>query len=168
MNRFILTSLLAFLAGGYCVAQDYSICSQVIGSAGRTVTLQNQRWSYTIGETAIETIVDPMLQITVTQGFHQPELCSVVSTDAADLDAWNIRIYPNPTVDQWLVEFDLAGLAGLQYSISNTLGQIMIAQEQVDDAPLRIDCTGWQPGIYFLQMNDPVTKARGTLRLLKL
>ncbi len=168
MNRFILTLFTAVLAGGYCAAQDYSICSQVIGSVGRTVNVPNQRWAYTVGEVAIVTIVDPMQQVTLTQGFHQPELCSIVSTNFPEITVLDIRVYPNPAADYWQLEYDAAEAEGLRYSVFNTLGQTIVYQRQFADTMSRIDCSDWQPGIYLLQVTDQASKSTGTLRLLKI
>lgn len=168
MNRFLFISFFAFLCSETTFGQDYSLCSQVIGSAGNYVVTPNQRWSFTVGEVAIQTLTDTMLQVTVTQGFHQPELCTVVSTGSPEIDRLQIQVYPNPASTYWQIDCTQPDNAGLHLTVLNTLGQTRATERIAKDGTTRIDCSGWQPGIYLLLVTDPVSKATGTLRLLKI
>lgn len=168
MNRFILGVFMLVLTTRTAFAQDYILCNQVIGAAGNAVITPTQRWAFTVGEVAIQTLTDTMLQVTVTQGFHQPELCTVVSTDSPEIDRLQIQVYPNPASTYWQIDYTQLDNSGLQYAVLNTLGQTLVARRLTKDGTTRIDCAGWQPGIYLLLVTDPVSKAAGTIRLLKI
>jgi len=168
MNRFIFGVLMLFLTSGAASGQDYMLCNQVIGAAGNAVITPTQRWAFTVGEVAIQTLTDTMLQVTVTQGFHQPELCTVVSTDSPEIDRLQIQVYPNPASTYWQIDYSQLDNSGLQYAVLNTLGQTLVAHRLTKDGTTRIDCAGWQPGIYLLLLTDPVSKSTGTVRLQKI
>jgi hypothetical protein len=140
----------------------------VIGAAGNAVITPTQRWAFTVGEVAIQTLTDPMLQVTLTQGFHQPELCTVVTTDSPEIDRLQIQVYPNPASTYWRIDYLQPDNAGLEYAVLNPLGQTVVAPCLAKDGTTRIDCADWQPGIYLLLVTDPVSKSAGTLRLFKL
>ncbi|MGI9158363.1 MAG: T9SS type A sorting domain-containing protein [Saprospiraceae bacterium] len=168
MNRFILGITFLFLTSGTISGQDYVLCNQVIGAAGNAVVTASQRWAFTVGEVAIQTLTDTMLMVSVTQGFHQPELCTVVSTNSPEIDRLQIQVYPNPASAYWQIDCAQPDNAGLQYTVLNALGQTLATQRIEKAGATRIDCAGWQPGIYLLLVTDAASKATGTLRLLKI
>ncbi len=168
MNRLIVIALLMLPTVQPVFGQNYTLCNQVIGAAGNAVITPTQRWAFTVGEVAIQTLQDTMLQVTVTQGFHQPELCTVVSTNSPEIDRLQIQVYPNPASTYWQIDYLQLNNAGLQYAVLNTLGQTLVAPCRAKAGTTRIECAGWQPGIYLLLVTDPVSNASGTIRLLKI
>ena len=160
---------MAVLANGALIAQDYSICAQVIGSSGLSVSIPGQEWSYTVGEAVIGLIADPNLNMQMTQGFHQPELCNSVSTAVPDLAQWDIRIYPNPSAGLVWLDFQPVSHNGLLLSVYNVVGQSIIeSQLQYTAGGVVLDCSNWQAGLYFLHFTDPATQAQSSFRLLRL
>ena len=75
-----------------------SIERNVLGSSGQVLTNGNLELSYTIGEVIVTQLNQS--QYIITQGFHQPSKKKLVDEGVAD-----ILIYPNPTVDQIVIQF---------------------------------------------------------------
>lgn len=167
MNRFLSLALSLCLFPNISYAQDYENVIQVISASGKTGTQGGLTFTYTVGEPVITTLTGDTRKL--TQGFHQPELSTVVATDDFDLAAWDIKVFPNPTADVLTVRFSTEKGAVLRASVFNLLGQVMIS-----DRPLtqpdgsQLDCGGWQPGIYILQLQDPATFGVASLRVVRL
>ena len=167
MNRFLSLALLLCLYASTSFAQDYENITQVISASGKTGTQGGLTFIYTVGEPVITTISGDMR--TLTQGFHQPELCTVVATNDLDLAAWDIKVFPNPTADILTVRFSDEKGSALRANVFNLLGQAMLT-----DRPLtqpdgsEIDCAAWQPGVYILQLQDPATLGVASVRFIRL
>ncbi|MEZ4921012.1 MAG: T9SS type A sorting domain-containing protein [Saprospiraceae bacterium] len=169
MNRFVLLFLPAFLAAGVLTAQDYSICSQVIGVTGLNTQVPGQKWSYTVGEVAIFTLEDPAQGKTITQGFHQPELCSTTSTTLSELGDWDLILYPNPSVDKVYLHFDPVHSSGLTIQVFDLMGKAMILNQLVlESDSVLFDASSWQPGVYLIQILDKRSGASQTLRFARI
>jgi Secretion system C-terminal sorting domain len=169
MNRLFLSFLMA--AGTLSVhSQSLGLCNQVIGSTGRTVVKQGLTHSYTVGEAVIFTLRKSTVDIVLTQGFHQPDLCPVVSTnEAADLAGWEVQVYPNPAMDLLQVHFSSEKGAALRATVVDLLGRSILTNQVLPAGDAgSIDCSSWEPGVYFLQLNDPESSAAATLRFIKL
>ena len=72
-----------------------SMAQSLIGSAGKVTG----RFSYSVGEIAIDPIADSSNLITV--GFHQPNLWAVSLVENPSIGA---RVYPNPTINSINIE----------------------------------------------------------------
>lgn len=91
----------------------------------------------------------------VTQGFHQPELCQVVSTHNFDLANWNVEVFPNPTSDFLTVRYSTGKGITLHATVFNLLGQVMLDNRLLAPSTgTQIDCAEWQPGVYILQLKN--------------
>ena len=167
MNRFHNTTFLfLFLLPVFSVAQDYSLCMQVIGSTGKAATRDGMHFTYTVGEAVVTTLTGGVNKM--TQGFHQYDVCAVVSTHDVDLVAWNIEVFPNPATDLLTVRFAAEKSNALNLSVFTTLGQAVLTNQKLTqpDGSL-LDCSQWQPGIYLLLLSDPATGAAATVRVVK-
>lgn len=167
MNRFYYTILLSiFWLPVFSVAQDYSLCMQVIGSTGKAATRDGMHFTYTVGESVVLTLTGGVNKM--TQGFHQPDVCAVVSTHDVDLAAWNIEVFPNPSTDLLTVRFAAEKSNALNLSVFTTLGQAVLTHQKLTQPDgSQIDCSQWQPGIYLLLLSDPATGAAATVRVVK-
>jgi hypothetical protein len=167
MNRFPFLALFLCLSPGICLAQGAETCIQVISATGLSATQGGLTFSYTVGEPVIMTLSGNTRKL--TQGFHQPELCKLVSTNNLDLAAWNIEAFPNPTADALTVRFSDEKGAQLRASVFNLLGQVMLADQPLSQPDgSRLDCTSWQPGVYILQLQDPTTRGVASVRFVRL
>lgn len=145
---------------------DYSTFNQVIGSTGQMLNREGLTWAYTIGEVVTATYVDNDLNLTLTQGFHQPETARTVQVRPdALLASWAVEVFPNPTTAALIVRFERPRLRAM---VTDALGRVCMGERLLEQLPnATIDCTGWQPGVYFLHLSDPaaVTK-RGIIRFV--
>lgn len=167
MNRFLSLALFLCLFSSISFAQDYQTCIQVIASTGKSGTQGGLTFTYTVGEPVITTLTGNSGKL--TQGFHQPELCKLVATKDFDLTAWDIEVFPNPTADALTVRFSNEKGSALRASIFNMLGQVMLSDQALTQpGGTRIDCAAWQPGVYFLQLQDPSTLGVASVRFVRL
>lgn len=163
MNRlFTLTFLLLPVLG---FGQAYGLCMQVIGSTGGSGKQGNYNVSWTVGEVVVNTIGNNAYKL--TQGFHQPDVCLPVSTWNLDLEALGIEVFPNPATSWLNIRYTDSGKTSLQASAFDMLGH-QVLQPQLLDQPdgTLIDVSNWPAGVYFLQIQDNLTKATATLRVL--
>lgn len=167
MNRFFLTFLLPILLYGTLTAQDYENCAQVIGTTGKFAQRAGKTFFYTVGEPVILTLKSQ--RYTLTQGFHQPDLCISVATDDLDLAAWQIEVFPNPTTDVITIRFDEIQGSQLILSAFNLLGQSLISGHTLASSSGSVlDCSNWQSGIYILNLRDPKSDKSATIRVVRL
>ena len=167
MNRFLSLAALLCLGAHFSQAQGYENCIQVISASGKSGTQAGLTFTYTVGEAVISTLSGSNNKL--TQGFHQPELCQLVSTDDFDLAAWNLEVFPNPTSDVLNIRFSAEQGQMLRASVYNLLGQVMLSDQPLTQpGGSRIDCASWQPGVYILQLQDPATRGVAALRFVRL
>lgn len=167
MNRYLFLALSLCLSSGISLAQGAETCIQVISATGLSATQGGLSFSYTVGEPVITTLTGNTRKL--TQGFHQPELCKVVSTNDLDLAAWNIEVFPNPTADALTVRFSHEKGAQLRANVFNSLGQVMLSDQSLNQpSGSGVDCASWQPGVYILQLQDPVTHRVASVRFVRL
>lgn len=167
MSRFTLTTAMWLLALSCCAAQDARLFNQVVASTGNVATQQGLTYAYTIGEVVISTFSAG--NFTFTQGFHQPEHTSIVSVDQPELADWNIEVFPNPATDRLTVRYSDEKGNALRVSVLDLLGRVILDQQPlIEPGGSLIDCSTWQPGVYFLQLLDPQSRAGATVRIVRL
>ena len=169
MNRFVLFLLAGFLVPASLSAQDYSICSQVIGASGLDIQVGTQQWSYTVGESVITTLVDQDLGRTITQGFQQPEYCGTTSSTTTALAEWNLVLYPNPTADLVFLHFDPIHSKGLEVMVFDPVGRLVQGPRLINNPDeLLFQTASWQAGIYTLRITSKETGDSASLRFIRL
>ena len=169
MNRLLLLSLFAgFLATGAAHAQqNATLVNQVVGSSGKTYSLNGWQWSFTVGEAVTATLQGSTR--TLTQGFHQPEIAAYVGTADLDLAAWQLRVFPNPTADLLTVRYRDESGRQLIATIYDLLGRVVAAEVPLDDpAGSTLNCAAFQPGVYLLHLREPIRGASATVRFVRL
>ena len=168
MNRVLYLFFTATLAIP-CAAQTYSKCNEVIGSAGFSATKNGNTWEATVGEAIIFTFSLPNRGRTLTQGFHQPDLCLTVSTDSdAEWAEWGIEVFPNPVSHILNIRFSGEKTGALLAQIFDPLGRLVrVDLPPVQSEGIAVDCGSWQPGIYALRLRDPQTNAVTAIRFIK-
>lgn len=146
-------------------AQNFERCAEVISSSGKYASRNNRSYFYTVGEPIVLTLRSAKHKL--TQGFHQPDLCTTVATNNLDIKAWGIEVFPNPTADFLTIRFDENREKALRFTVFNLLGQTVLTNKPLDSGGLTLDCSGWQPGVYLLRIYDVHTRSSGALRFIK-
>ncbi len=95
---------LLMIAGPACFLQAQSLIPDVIASAGDKYTGKNGSLSWTLGETAIETISSETNLL--TQGFHQTYLV-ILKDERPDDPSVDVSVYPNPVNDLLTIEITI-------------------------------------------------------------
>ncbi len=171
MNRTLFTLFCAVLvaAGAFAQSNNIGICNQIISPFGLSATKQGVNWAFTVGEPVILTFKSASLNRTLTQGFHQPDLCRSTSIRATDLSDWQIDVFPNPTADFIYIRYNAPQRGqALRVTVRDLLGRPLPAIPASSPVEgLLLDATGWPPGIYLLHLQDPRSRAQTTFRLVK-
>jgi hypothetical protein len=153
----------------YCcfTGQAQVLRPRVLATAGssQVATTGNAILSFTVGETAIATL--NQAGISYGQGFHNGTLI-IVATEDLDLEAWKLRIFPNPTSESLYIDFSQPGEgAQLHASVWNLLGQCLSKPIKLDQAgAITLDVAHFPPGVYVLQLKDSSGRT-GSIRFVK-
>lgn len=142
MKKELLCCIL-LLSGFYASAQSILLSPEVFSSQGNNFIGADFELSYTIGElAAISTISSG--NITLTQGFHQPDKFTIISIAPLD-QLFGAEIYPNPSSD----------MAQIRIS-SNEFYNLMIELYDASGRKLRSEKLNHYPGeqLYTLQTSD--------------
>ncbi|TNE62286.1 MAG: T9SS type A sorting domain-containing protein [Bacteroidetes bacterium] len=167
MNRLLLTTMLWQAGLVFCAAQGATLFTQVIGSTGHEGVQQGLTYTYTVGEVVISTAYSD--NRILTQGFHQPEHTQIVAIDDPDFVGWEISIFPNPATDVLTVQYAADKGTDLRATVVDLAGRIILQDRPLSDpGGSVIQCSSWQPGVYFLILTDPVGKGSATTRIVRL
>ena len=119
----------------------------LISSAGETLIKNNYNLSFSLGEIAIETLMQP--DIILTQGFHQ-ENYQISDLDELS-DMHTITIYPNPTQDFIYINCNTEQLVDL--IIKDIKGSTIFSLLDTHGATTQnIYLTPFSQGVYFLEV----------------
>lgn len=166
MNRWYIFPALLLLSPGAASAQGYTYCNQVIGATGFDSAFQGRRYAWTVGETMITTLRKPFFNIGLTQGFHQPEFCRLVSTADPALQAAGLRLFPNPAVEQLFADWSEPHLPLLRMQVFSPQGHLL---ETHNVSPAEaVPCSHWAAGLYTVRLIDPATGAAAVFRVAHL
>ena len=166
MNRPLLL-IFVFFSVGALHAQNLSTCQQVIGTTGTAKTESGLRYAYTVGEPIIFTLKKPGVNVEITQGFHQPDVCLPVSgvTDA-EWAGWDIQVYPNPATDFLQVLHASPNAKPLQAMVVNAEGKQISGVLTLSANGDQIDLRQWVSGHYFMVMTHPDNGATATVQFV--
>ena len=161
----MLTTLVWLCALMIGAAQDATYFNQVIGSTGRFAVQNGRSSASTVGEVVIPTVTSG--NQVLTQGFHQPEQTRIVSVGNPDLTDWDIRVFPNPVSDLLTIQFSTAKGSSLRATVVDVVGKVVLTDQPVSAGSL-LDCRAWQPGVYFVVLTDPITRASAMTRVIRM
>jgi hypothetical protein len=83
--------------------------------------------------------------------FYNPNADCTTGIEATDLES-SIRVLPNPVSDMLLLDFGQLQTVHALY-ISDAAGRVVFGQQNINNpAPMRILCSDWPAGIYFVQI----------------
>ena len=156
-------STLAFCLSVFSVANAQSFDPSVIGFAGTYASSANASMAWTIGEVMTKTYSSG--NYFFTQGFHQPDTAYV--TFVSNPVAQNIAIYPNPVVDNLVIDFSLSS-GNYSVEIFDMQGQI-IRKENIsaNEKRLGISFRDFANGMYLLNIINKETHSRNCYKINK-
>jgi hypothetical protein len=153
MNRYLLATWLSLFLCANTHAQ--SICSQVFGSAGNTLPpLGGYSISFTIGEPVSTTFANGTT--TLTQGFHQPEKCIILSVSTQpEYDLGAFLVYPVPARDALQINWVTPLPEPLVAYVYNTFGQLIeLHPVSTGKNGIFFQVTDWPTGTFLGQMRN--------------
>ncbi|MCC6279259.1 MAG: T9SS type A sorting domain-containing protein [Saprospiraceae bacterium] len=167
MNRFLYTILIVTsLHFSQNLTAQIGLCHQVIASTGKAVSIGGRSYTYTVGEPFIMTLSTGVYKI--TQGFNQPDLCIPVLTNDLDLASWKLEVYPNPASDQIHIRYAAEKEGKLSAQVFDLLGRTVVQDFSIDNPnDTRMNCSTWQAGVYFIQIQDKQSQSSATVRVIK-
>lgn len=122
----------------------------VIASAGGFFNGQNFSLSWTIGETATETIGADIL---LTQGFQQPYYSTETFVPSIASRNLQVKVYPVPAYNLLTIKVIGNNDIDLLLSLYDALGRRLIhAKLEAGTTEYEMDLTDIHPGIYFLKI----------------
>ena len=80
-----------------------------------------------------------------------------------------MSMFPNPTAGLITIRFSPEKKGYLIATVFDLLGRTILDQ-QILDTPEGsfLDATPWQPGVYFIRLLEPVSKASTVLRVVRI
>lgn len=121
-----------------------SLRQDVIGTCGSSYADNGLIWSYTVGESVIETYTGS--NVIINQGFHQTGIEVVNACDDQLLDV--VKLYPNPASQQFTVETE----GTMSYVIYNVQG-MKVLSGVLSAYYNTIKVSGLVNGLYFMQVS---------------
>ena len=165
MNRLLIIA--CFLLPSYCFSQNYGLCMQVIASNGGSGAQGNYQVSWTVGEVVISTLGGTSYKL--TQGFHQPDVCTPVSTWNLDVEALGIEVFPNPTSSVLTIRYTDVDNTSLSVEAFDVVGKQVLTPKLLDTpSGTTLDTSIWPAGLYFLQIKDNLSNAVASVRVVRL
>lgn len=176
-------TLYFLLPSAFLLVKAQSFQPVVIGSAGTFATSASGSMSWTIGEVMTETYSSA--NNFFTQGFHQPESIPISVNEYSS--SQNISIYPNPVVDNLIIDFSSAS-GNYSLYIYDMLGQKIYARDKGQGTgvggntstinhlalnpdfigkPLTIDMKGFANGMYFLNIINSESNTGNSYKINK-
>ena len=146
-------------------AQQISIDRQVFGSTGNYIDAGTIKASSTVGETV--TLTFSQTALIVTQGFEQPVSDSIridiFTGGVKDIepDGIHISVYPNPTMDEVILDFKLDKSMDIGTDIYNATGQLMRKHLQTkikNNQKQELSFRGFVSGNYFIVVRSADSK----------
>ena len=126
--------------------------SEVVSAGGGYFEKDNVSVSYTIGEPVTGTVAAG--DLIVVHGFQQGYIATSteVNPGIAELEAVDVKVYPNPVNTIMYVELSNIEAAGCVVKCFDMAGQLIKESEFGDDNRLSVDMSGLPQGAYFVRV----------------
>lgn len=135
----------------------------VVASAGAFTTFSGGSMSWTLGEVMTETYAPTGYFF--TQGFNQPD--TMYLTLVAEPAAQIISVYPNPVVENLVIDFSLTKGAYL-IEIMDMQGQLLRKESMPDNqGRMNISFREFANGMYLINVINPVLNTRSSFKINK-
>lgn len=141
MKKLILILTLLLSVNSLLTAQD------TVSSAGEQLINNQAKVNFTIGEPVIYGY--NLNGNTILNGYQQPftiELIDNIST----VEDWQISVFPNPSIQEINIKWNLGSLKNLQYQLLSIEGK-EVRNRQAKDA-FKINISELASGNYFLKL----------------
>jgi len=161
MKNRLLLFLCLFCVNWLC---GQSATPSVIASDGDHINAGSFHLDYTVGEVVIETVYGDSL--TLTQGFHQPNLMLISGID--ELPELTVKVYPNPTAGQLQIRTS-SETPSLHWQLTNTNGQVLIQSKTATTSPSEtLDLANFPAGTYWLIFRNPENRIFKSFQIIKI
>jgi len=165
MTKNLLEFLKISIVGLILILQintGYAQPQQVMATSGGQFTGKATQVSYTLGETAIQTMQGKILIL--TQGFHQPNLW-VTAIDEIKGLTFKIQAYPNPVTDFINLTTDSDLPSGSSWQLLD-IGSRLLNSGQIVGITTQISFEQLVPAVYILKVNSK-SKILKTFKIIK-
>lgn len=144
---------------------------QVIGSTGNLSNTGIIQVFSNVGEAIINT--SPKTTLIVTQGFEQPDtiIIDTIIINSVDVSLINISAYPNPTMNELILDFTGTKTTEVVITIFNSTGQIMKNPYLINiqnDCKQKFNFKDFSTGHYFIVVNSTDKKAQKSFKVQKI
>lgn len=120
------TCTLLFVSAIVVAAQAQSLTREVIASSGGYSVSSVGSLSWTLGETVVETVENPSINLILTQGFQQPdELDDDVSIWELPKSNVFVSLYPNPTIQSIRMDLQYDNTSRITIELIDMLGRVL-------------------------------------------
>ncbi len=161
--------LFVLLTCTHVQAQQYNGDQYVLGAAGGSSQASNYQIDWTVGEPVIELVQGSKKQL--TQGFHQSKT-SKSSYVFSRLDQdylTHFKVFPNPFVTNFLVEWNFSENLNLIFEIFTLDGsRIFFKRQNAMDSQLHIQLSNLKPAMYILRISEPQRNFSETHKIVKI
>ena len=163
MKKILSALTCTLFAFAFHSANAQSSPQWVIGSAGAFSTFASGSMTWTIGEVMTETY-SPAGNF-FTQGFNQPD--TMYLTVIADPVSQSIYVYPNPVVDNLVIDFSLTS-GSFVVEIFDMQGQSLRKELiPVNQNRLGMSFHEFANGVYLLNITNTQTGSRSSYKINK-
>ncbi len=149
-----------------CSVSAQTISRSAIVSAGGT----NDKLSFSVGETVIETVISGT--IVLTQGFQQSDNAKDPSvTHIDEKDIINFKVYPNPSTDFVFLELNSEANINFLVSIIDVQGRIIIEERKIQTSTnslIEFDLSEFKEGNYFIRLTNSKGELLESISIIKL
>jgi hypothetical protein len=169
---FLRTLFIVCIAAGNLGAQTIRLSPQVIASQGADFKNNDFEISYTIGElAAVSTISNTGANLTLTQGFHQPDKFSVVIGISEPEHLASATLYPNPANAKVFLSLESAFQDVLTADLFDATGRTIIASQKLIQVPgaqqFEFAIEGLAAGTYMIRLTAGNGTGQKTFRFTK-
>ena len=154
MKKLLLLLLLS------SIVSAQSISKQVIGAAGKTLTNNNLKLSYTVGEPVVGLMTAGGNQL--GNGYYPAMDLQALSVEDNVLDV-QLKVYPNPTSKSLYVSHPEMNSFGI--SIVDLNGKQLYSGTINKEEPL--DVSNYTQGMYLVTIENTSTNKKNTYKIIK-
>lgn len=136
----------------------------VISAAGTTAKVPGYDLTWTVGEPVVSTFTQT--PYVLTQGFHQPKYYVIPAVGDNKFSGLKITVYPNPVIDNLLIQTDGIEKYDLKYSVMDINGRFLRdgrIEKNLQTVEMQ-DCTS---GIYLLKVSKSDDELLRTFIIIK-
>lgn len=156
MKHIILVLILTFSSLSF----SQSISKQVIGTSGKTLTNNNLKLSYTVGEPVVGLMTAGGNQL--GNGYYPAMDLQALSVEDNVLDV-QLKVYPNPTSQSLYVSHPELNSFGI--TIVDLNGKQLYQGTIIKEEPL--DVSNYTQGMYLVTIENTTTNKKNTYKIIK-